>query len=95
MAMRRMRPLPSPDPLAKPHAQRTVGLVTQPQPGQLDHDGAGLGITGFADALIAADGTALEMARRQSDIAPKLLAIVEMPIKDLADQCRANLGPTL
>ena len=53
--------------------------MTQPQPGQLDHDGAGLGITGFADALIAADGTALEMARRQSDIAPKLLAIVEMP----------------
>ena len=46
---------------------------------------------GFADALIAAAGTALEMARRQSDIAPKLLAIVEMPVKDLADQCRANL----
>ena len=64
--------------------------MTQPQPGQLNHDGAGLGSTGFADALIAAAGTALEMARRQSDIAPKLLAIVEMPVKDLADQCRAN-----
>jgi len=55
------------------------------------HDGAGLGITGLADALIAAAGTALEMAWRQSDIAPQLLAIVELPVKDLADQCRANL----
>src|SRR5271165_2148855 len=83
--------LAGPDTLAKPDAQRTVGVVTQPQPGQLDHDGAGLGIASFADALIAADRTALEMARRQSDIAPKLLAIVELPVKDLADQCRANL----
>ena len=31
------------------------------------------------------------MAWRQSDIAPQLLAIVELPVKDLADQCRANL----
>jgi len=36
-------------------------------------------------------GAALKMARRQPDIAPKLLAIVELPVEDFADQCGADL----
>jgi hypothetical protein len=65
--------------------------VTQPQPSQLDHDGVGLRIASLADALIAAQGAALKMARRQPDIAPKLLAIVELPVEDFADQCGTDL----
>ena len=65
--------------------------MPQPQPGQLDHDGAGLGIACLADALIATHGAALEMARRQPDIAPKLLAIVELPVEHFTNQCGADL----
>jgi hypothetical protein len=50
-----------------------------------------LGVASFADALIAAHRAALEMAWRQPDIAPKLLAIVELPVEDFADQCRSDL----
>ena len=82
--------LGGPDALVKPDTQRTIGLVPEPDPGQFDHHCAGLRIASLADTLVAAHGTALEMARRQPNIAPELLAIVELPIEDLTSQHRGN-----
>jgi len=47
-------------------------------------------IASLADALVATHGTALEMAGRQPNIAPELLAIVELSVEDLTNQHRGN-----
>src|SRR6516165_10806452 len=82
--------LGGPDALVKPDTQRTIGLVAEPNPGQFDHDCAGLRIASLADALVATHGTALEVAGRQPNIAPEPLAIVELPVEDFTNQHRGD-----
>jgi len=43
----------------EPAAERAVGLIAQPSPGEFDHLRARLGIVGLADALVAIDADLL------------------------------------
>src|ERR1017187_9052320 len=67
------------DTVAIPDAQCAVGLVTQPQPGELHHGGAPLAVAGLADPQLARRSPALERARREAQITAELAAIVEFP----------------
>src|SRR4029077_7164085 len=80
------------DTVAVPDAQCAVGLVTQPQPGELHHGGAPLTVAGLADALLARCAPALERARREAQITAELAAIVEFPIEHFADQHGGEFG---
>src|SRR6201981_3030963 len=62
---------------AEPDTQGAVRLMPQPQPGELNHDRASLGVASLADPLIMAHRAALKMRRRQTDIARQLFTIVK------------------
>src|ERR1700747_3613025 len=63
--------------IVEPDAQRPGGLISQPQPRELNHDPASLGVTSLTDTLITARLAALEMRRRQTDVARQLFAFVK------------------
>jgi hypothetical protein len=58
-------------------SKRAGGLMPQPQPRELNHDPASLGVTSLTDTLITARLAAPEMRRRQTDVARQLFAIVK------------------
>src|SRR5271166_4877572 len=61
----------------KPVAQRRVRLVTQPEPGKLDHGFAQAAIARLRDALIPFDATALPGTGRQSAVSRHLASVAE------------------
>src|SRR5208282_3483401 len=71
--------------LAEPLAQFTVGLMSQPEPGQLNGDRAGAAVAGLADALLTAALPAIEGCSGQSDIAGELTTVVEVAVEYLVD----------
>src|SRR6516225_5327365 len=50
------------DACLEPAAERAVGLIAQPSPGEFDHHRARLGIAGLADALVAIERPAAKWA---------------------------------
>src|SRR6202022_736999 len=78
---------------AEPDTQGAVRLMPQPQPCELNHHGASLGVTSLADTLITAHRAALKMRRRQTDVARQLFAIVKRAVEHFADKCRRKFGP--
>src|SRR5208283_3106109 len=65
------------DPRLKPAAQRRVRLVTQPEPGKLDHCLAQAAIARLRDALIPFDAPALPGTGRQSAVSRHLASVAE------------------
>jgi hypothetical protein len=65
----------------------------QPQPSELNHDRASLGVASLADPLITAHRAALKMRRRQTDVARQLFAIVKRAVEYFADKRRRKFGP--
>src|SRR5215472_2871372 len=63
--------------ITEPDTQEAVRLIPQPQPRELNHRRAGLGVTSLTDTLITRHRAALKMRRRQTDVAPQLFAIVK------------------
>jgi len=78
--------------IAELGAQIAVGLMPQPQPRELNHHGASLGIARLADTLITAHRAALKMRRRQT-VARRLFAIVKRAVEHFADKRRRKIGP--
>src|SRR6202030_4558732 len=75
----------------EPHAQISVGLIAQPQPGEFDPGGSPLAVAGLADPLVVGHVSALKRARRVADITRQLAAIVEVTMEYLANQHRGKL----
>src|SRR5258708_14204925 len=61
-------------PLAEPAAEFAVGLMAEPQPGDLDRHLASAAVAGFADALFAHAVATVVGRSRQPDIAADLAA---------------------
>src|SRR5271166_5759596 len=74
------------DALAEPGGERTVRLVAQPQPGELDERRARPRIAGTADVAIAVYAAALVRHGRDADVAGELSAVGEGAVKHLAHQ---------
>ena len=68
------------DTLAEPLAQFAVGLMLQPQPGQLDGNLAGPFVAGFADALFAPARPAVVGRAGEPEITADLAAVVEVAV---------------
>src|SRR6266850_17292 len=79
-------PLDVAHPLAEPAAEFAVGLMTEPQPGDLDRRLASAAVAGFADALFAHAVAAVVGRSGQPDIAADLAAVVEVAIEYFVDQ---------
>src|SRR5438132_3646362 len=73
-------------PLMEPAGQFAAGLVSDPQPGELDGELAGAAVAGFADALIRRGGATVVGRPTQPDMAADLAAIVEVAIEHFIDQ---------
>src|SRR5208337_4443750 len=65
------------DPRLKPAAQRRVRLVTQPEPGKLDHGLAQAAIARLRDALIPFDAPAPSGTGRQSAVSRRLASVAK------------------
>src|SRR5271166_4184992 len=74
------------DALAEPCRERAVGLVAQPQPGELDERRARAWIAGAADAAVAVQTSALVRHGCDADVAGELPAVGEGAVKYLAHQ---------
>src|SRR5215831_18119789 len=85
-------PLQDAHPFAEPDAQGAVGLVAQPQPSELDHGFARLGVAGLADSLLARHRPTAERTGREADVTSHLAAVVERSIEHLAHQYGRQLG---
>ena len=70
----------------EPAAQLALGLVAQPQPGELDRQRAGAPVARFADALIAMAVPTVVGGIGQPDKTADLAAIVERAVKHLVHQ---------
>src|SRR5262245_11281476 len=75
-------------PLTEPTAQSAVGLVPQPQPGELDRQRARPPVAGFADALVASTLSAVVRRAGEPEVTADLTAIGEGAVEHLVDQCR-------
>src|ERR1700755_1564180 len=62
------RSLRGADPIVEPAAQGRVRLMTQPKPGEFDHDVPQAVIACLGDALVPVGPAALPRARRQSGV---------------------------
>jgi hypothetical protein len=71
---------------AEPEAERAVGLMAKPEPGQLDRLVAGTPIAGLADALLTIDAATLPGTGGQSAIAGNFTAVAEVLVEQLVDQ---------
>src|SRR5580692_8229760 len=80
--------------LAEPTAESTVGLVSHPHPGKLDHCGAQTWISCFRDTLVVVDATTLPWAGSQARIGCQLPSVLEVPEQTLkvehGSELRAN-----
>src|SRR5258708_32480517 len=80
--------------LAKPTAESTVGLVSHPHPGKLDHCGAQTWIACLRDTLFVVDAATLPWAGSQACIGCQLPSVLEMAEQTLkVEHCsefRAN-----
>src|SRR6202045_2412049 len=74
------------DPLVEPAGQIAAGLMSDPQPGEVDGEFAGAMVAGFADALVALAVPAVVGHPDQAEIAADLAAIVEAAIEHFIDQ---------
>src|SRR5437660_9912285 len=74
------------DPCAEPAAQLAFGLVTQPQPAELDRERTRASVARFADALVAMAVATVIGRIGQPEEAPDLAAIVERAVKRLLHQ---------
>jgi len=63
--------------LLEPESERRVGLVAQPQPGELDHRRSQTRISGFRYALLTIDIAALPRRRSQSRVGSDLAPVFE------------------
>jgi hypothetical protein len=72
--------------LPEPLGERTVRLVSQPQPSQLDRLLPGARIARLADPLLAIGPSALPWTGRQSKIAGDLAPVAEVLVERLVDQ---------
>src|SRR3979490_1402162 len=78
-------PLDVAHPLAEPAAEFAVGLMTEPQPGDLDRGLASAAVAGFADALFAHAVAAVVGRSSQPDIAAALTAVVKVARENFVD----------
>src|SRR5947208_5660196 len=69
--------------LAEPTAESTVGLVSHPHPGKLDHCRAQTWIAGLRDTLFVVDAATLPWAGSQACIGCQLPSVLEMPEQTL------------
>jgi hypothetical protein len=80
--------------LAEPTAESTVGLVSHPHPGKLDHCGAQTWISCLRDTLLVVDATTLPWAGSQACIGCQLPSVLEVPEQTLkvehGSELRAN-----
>src|SRR5438132_5293546 len=80
--------------LAEPTAESTVGLVSHPHPGKLDHCGAQTWIACLRDTLFVVDATTLPWAGSQACIGCQLPSVLEVPEQTLkvehGSELRAN-----
>src|SRR6201987_1962338 len=81
------------DPIAEPAAQGRVRRMTQPKPGDFDHDALQAGIAGLGDALVAVGPAALPRARRQSGGSGHLAPVGEAAAQPLEPDKRGELAP--
>src|ERR1700716_2295755 len=65
--------------LAEPTAESTVGLVSHPHPGMLDHCRAQTWIACLRDTLLVVDATTLPWAGSQACIGCQLPSVLEIP----------------
>src|SRR4051794_11771440 len=79
------------DPLAEPPAQGGLGLVTQPEPGELDHRRGQARVARLRDALLAPDAAAQPRRRRQPGVGGELPPVGEGPEQALEPEQRGGL----
>src|SRR6202158_4748315 len=79
-------PLHVAHPLAEPAPQLALGLVPEPQPGELDRELASAPVAGLADALLAVALAAVVGCSGEPEIAADLAAVVERAIESLVQQ---------
>src|SRR4051794_7725950 len=84
--IRRTRPLATPTRSLNQRLSPAVGLVLQPEPGQLDGDPPRAPVAGLADALVLVDLAALPGARLQAEVGRDLAAVGEVAVEHLARQ---------
>jgi len=72
------------DLLHEPAGQRTLRLMPEPKPGELDGEGSNTRIARFADPLINAHGAAVERARRKPEVARNFTAIIKVSVESFA-----------
>src|SRR3954470_1514435 len=84
--------LQAPDPPHEPGAQRALGLVAQPQPGELHDRRPGARVAGPAEALVAAGSAAPVRARRQADVGGELPPVREAAVEHLVAEHGRDLG---
>src|ERR1700680_1578613 len=80
--------------LAEPTAESTVGLVSHPHPGKLDHCGAQTRIACLRDTLLVVDAATLPWTGSQAGIGrqlPSALKVAEQTLKvEHGGELRAN-----
>src|SRR3954464_7829701 len=80
------------DPPHEPGAQQALGLVPQPQPGELHDRRPGARVAGPAEALVAAEPTAPVRARGQADVGGELPPVREAAVEHLVAEHGRDLG---
>src|SRR4051794_26510008 len=75
----------------EPAARRALGLVPDPQPGQLDHGVAQARVAGLGDALLAGDLAAAPGRRRQPGVGGHLPPVGELAVEALVVEHRRDL----
>src|ERR1700761_3615930 len=81
------------DPIVEPAAQGRVRLMTQPKPGEFDHDAPQAVIAGLGDALVPVGPAALPRARRQSGVSGHLAPVGEAAEQPLEPDKRGEFDP--
>src|SRR6202022_2743659 len=77
----------------EPARQRRLRLVSQPQPGELDHHTSQPRIAGLGHALLPLDAAAAPGRWRKSHISGKLAAVRKVPVKPPPTESGRNWGP--
>jgi hypothetical protein len=72
--------------------QHRVGLMSQPQPGQFDHDRAQLGIARLGDTLLVPNRSALPWRGRQAGIGSKWSSVIKMSEQAFRTQNSSKSG---
>src|ERR1700747_3904000 len=86
-------PLRGADPIVEPAAQGRVRLMTQPKPGEFDHDVPQAVIACLGNALVPVGPAALPRARRQSGVSGHLAPGGEAAEQPLEPDKRGEFAP--